>query len=67
MKTGAGAPAWLGALLVIGVPSALAGLAASVSREVPQRDDSEDTRTLYSNVMKFTIEAPKVEESKPAK
>ncbi len=43
-----------------------------VSREVSRRDAnandvSEDTKTLYSNVIKFTIEAPKAEETKPAK
>ena len=41
-----------------------------VSREVPRRDaddDDEETKMLYSNVLKFTIEAPKVEEPKPTK
>lgn len=33
MKTGAGVPAWLGALLIVGVPSALAGLAAGFAGE----------------------------------
>ena len=33
MKTGAGIPAWLGALLIVGVPSALTGLVAGFAGE----------------------------------